>query len=174
MPRGRRRAGAGIISRTEPEAIPGLVLVASHGRVQFTWRKRRSRFTLAALDSPQDVRIDKWLWAARVFKTRALALAACRAGHVKFAGHPVKPRRTVRIGDEYVITTGGPTRTIRVTGITDRRVGPKLVSSLLIELTPPEEFARARRSLVEQVLARPKGSGRPTKRERRRLERFLP
>lgn len=126
------------------------------------------------LESPADVRIDKWLWAARVFKTRSHALAACRAGHVKLGGHAVKPGRVVRVGDEYVVTTAGPTRTLRVVGISDRRVGAKLVTTLLEDLTPPEELERGRRSLVDQVLLRSKGSGRPTKRERRQIERFLP
>ena len=141
--------------------------------MQFAWRGCRTTATIVALH-PGDVRIDKWLWAARVFKTRAQALAACRAGHVKLAGQPVKPGRPVRLGEHYVVTTAGPTRTIRVVGIVDRRIGPKLVPTLLEELTPPEELERARRSAVEQVLARPRGSGRPTKRDRRRLEQFLP
>jgi ribosome-associated heat shock protein Hsp15 len=126
------------------------------------------------LEPSADVRIDKWLWAARVFKTRSHALAACRAGHVKLEGHAVKPGRPVRVGEEYVVTTAGPTRTVRVVGISDRRVGPKLVGTLLDDRTPPEEFERARRTVVEQVLSRPKGTGRPTKRERRQIERFLP
>jgi ribosome-associated heat shock protein Hsp15 len=126
------------------------------------------------VEAAEDVRIDKWLWAARVFRTRALALAACRGGHVKLEGHAVKPGRTVRRGDVYVVTTLGPTRTLRVVGISDRRVGEKLVGTLFEDLTPPEELARTRRSAVEQLLARPKGAGRPTKRERRQIEKFLP
>lgn len=126
------------------------------------------------MEAPEDVRIDKWLWAARVFKTRALALAACRAGHVKLLGHAVKPGRPVRVGEEYVVTTEGPIRTLRVVGITARRVGARLVPTLLTDLTPPEELERVRRSEVEQVMARPKGAGRPTKRDRRLMEKFLP
>lgn len=121
-----------------------------------------------------DVRIDKWLWAARVFKTRVLATEACRAGHVKLDGVPVKPGRTVHAGETYVVHTPALTRTLRVTGLAERRVGAKAVATLLEDLTPPEERERMRRSAAEQVLARPKGAGRPTKRERRQIDRWLP
>lgn len=121
-----------------------------------------------------DVRIDKWLWAARVFKTRALATEACRAGHVKLDGVPVKPGRSVHVGETYVVHTATVTRTLRVAGLAEKRVGARMVGTLLEDLTPPEEQERVRRSAVEQVLARPKGTGRPTKRERRQIDRWLP
>ncbi|MGH8020131.1 MAG: RNA-binding S4 domain-containing protein [Opitutaceae bacterium] len=121
-----------------------------------------------------EVRIDKWLWAARIFKTRALALEACKAGHVKINDQPVKPGRPVRLGETIVARTTGPTRTVRVVGIADRRVGPKLAGTLLDDLTPQEEWDRARLSLAQQVLTRPKGSGRPTKRDRRLLDDLTP
>ena len=133
-------------------------------------RGSRSR----SLDAPTEVRIDKWLWAARVFKTRALALAACRAGHVKLAEQPVKPARPVHVGDVFVVRTDALTRTLRVAGVSDRRVGPKFVATLCEDLTPPEERERVRLSLAAQVLSRPKGAGRPTKRERRQIDRWLP
>ena len=121
-----------------------------------------------------EVRIDKWLWAARVFKTRALATEACRAGHVKLDNTAVKPARPTHIGEVYIVHTAHLTRTLRVVGLAERRVGPKAVGSLVEDLTPPEELARMRRSAAEQVFARPKGAGRPTKRERRQLDRWLP
>jgi len=120
------------------------------------------------------VRIDKWLWVARVFKTRALATEACRAGHVKLEGAPVKPGRAVHPRETYVVHTAALTRTVRVVGVAQRRVGAREVAALLEDLTPPEEFERQRRSAVEQVLARPKGAGRPTKRERRQIDKWLP
>ncbi len=156
------------VDSTADQEVRGL------GKPQFAWRTAAGAPPLAGLDPSSDVRIDKWLWAARVFRTRALALAACRAGHVKLGGQTVKPGRPVHVGEEYVVTTAGPTRTVRVAGISDKRVGAKLVPTLLDDLTPPEELARARRSVVEQVLSRPRGSGRPTKRERRQIEKFLP
>jgi ribosome-associated heat shock protein Hsp15 len=121
-----------------------------------------------------EVRIDKWLWAARVFKTRALATEACRAGHVKLDGHAVKPARPVHMGEVFVVHTVALTRTVRVAGLSEKRVGAKVVASLLEDLTPPEEFERVRRSITEQVLARPRGAGRPTKRDRRRLDEWMP
>jgi ribosome-associated heat shock protein Hsp15 len=127
------------------------------------------------VDPAGDIRIDKWLWAARVFKTRMLALEACHAGHVKIGDHAVKPARPVRVGE--TITARAPSgvmRTLRVVGVSDRRVGPKLVGTFFEDLTPPEEIARVQRSVVEQVLARPKGAGRPTKRERRQIDRWMP
>jgi ribosome-associated heat shock protein Hsp15 len=121
-----------------------------------------------------DVRIDKWLWAARVFKTRGQATEACRAGHVRLEGAAVKPGRPVRAGETYVVHTAALTRTVRVVAPGERRVSAKLVPTLLEDLTPPEEFERVRRSAAEQVLSRPKGTGRPTKRERRQIDRWLP
>jgi len=118
--------------------------------------------------------MDKWLWAARIYKTRALALEACRAGHVKIHGETVKPGRPVRVGDVIEARTPGPKRTVRVLKLIDRRVGAKLVPEVLEELTPPEELERPRLTVVEQVLMRPKGSGRPTKRDRRLIDKLLP
>lgn len=119
------------------------------------------------------MRIDKWLWAARVFKARALATEACRAGHVKLEGVPVKPARIVHPGETYVVHTAALTRTVRVAGVAERRVAARVVPTLLEDLTPPEELERMRRTAVEQVLARPRGTGRPTKRERRQIDRWL-
>lgn len=121
-----------------------------------------------------EVRIDKWLWATRVFKTRALATEACRAGHVKLEGGPVKPGRPVHVGETYVVHTAALTRTLRVAGVAEKRVGARMVATLMDDLTPPEELERMRRTAVEQVLARPKGTGRPTKRERRQIDRWMP
>jgi len=121
-----------------------------------------------------EVRIDKWLWAARVFKTRALATEACRAGHVKLEGNPVKPARAVHMGEIFVVHTAALTRTVRVAGMSEHRVAARVVPGLLEDLTPPEEFERVRRSAAEQVLARPRGTGRPTKRDRRQIDLWLP
>lgn len=120
------------------------------------------------------VRIDKWLWAARLYRTRSLALEACRAGHVKTEGSPVKPGKPVRQGEIIEAQTAGPLRTVRVLKVIEKRVGAKLVPEVLEELTPREEFERARKTVVEQVLSRPKGTGRPTKRDRRLIDKLLP
>lgn len=125
------------------------------------------------MDTAAPVRIDKWLWAVRLFKTRSLAAAACAAGKVKIADHPVKAARDVHIGEVITAATGEITRTVKVLGIVERRVGAKLVPDLLEDLTPPAEYAKQReRSLLPGVL-RPKGSGRPTKKDRRTMDGFF-
>ncbi len=117
-------------------------------------------------------RIDKWLWAVRLYKTRSLATAACTAGKVRIGDQPVKPSRAVRVGEILTAVTGHVTRTIKVLGIIDRRVGAKLVSEHLEDLTPPAEYERARDEAKSAGL-RPKGMGRPTKKQRRSLEQFF-
>jgi|ERR1043165_977423 ribosome-associated heat shock protein Hsp15 len=121
----------------------------------------------------ESVRIDKWLWAVRLYKSRSLASEACTAGHVKVGGNHVKPSRDVRVGEEITALAGRVRRTVKVLALLDQRVGAKLVSGFLEDLTPPEEYARAREEKLPAPLHFPKGFGRPTKRQRRQLERFL-
>lgn len=118
-------------------------------------------------------RIDKWLWAVRLFKTRGLATDACRAGSVWIGGHPAKPARDVRTGELIEVRQGLITRTLRVVDVPRSRIGPKRVPEFCAELTPPEEFEKAREQRVQHFLAREKGSGRPTKRDRRAIDRLL-
>ena len=118
-------------------------------------------------------RVDKWLWTVRIFKTRGLATDACRAGSVEVGGQPTKPARDVRVGEIITVRQGLVTRTLVVRGFPLRRIGPKLVASFCDDQTPPEEFAKARKEPVQQFLAREKGSGRPTKRDRRAIDRLL-
>lgn len=118
-------------------------------------------------------RIDKWLWAVRVFKTRPAATEACRAGSVEIANLAVKPSREVRPGETIRVQQGVVTRTLRVVGSPRARVGAKLVPVYCEELTPPAEFEKAREQRIQHVLAREKGAGRPTKRDRREIERFF-
>ena len=119
--------------------------------------------------------MDKWLWAVRLFKTRSLATQACRAGHVTIGEQPVKPSRAVRLNDVIAVRTGELLRTVKVTGLIDHRIGPKLVTNFLEDLTPAEEYLRAiqKREHGRGVPQRPKGSGRPTKKERRQMEALL-
>lgn len=118
-------------------------------------------------------RLDKWLWAVRVFKTRSLATDACRAGSVSVNEHLAKPGRDVRAGETVTVQQGLVNRTLRVVDVPRSRVGPKLVASFCTELTPPAEWEKAKAHLVQDILAREKGSGRPTKRDRRLLDRLL-
>lgn len=118
-------------------------------------------------------RLDKWLWAVRLFKTRSLATDACRAGSVTVNDQPAKPARDVRAGETIIVKQGIVTRTLRVLGLPRSRVGPKLVAEFCSDLTPSEEFEKAKEQRVQDLLAREKGSGRPTKRDRRLLDRLL-
>lgn len=118
-------------------------------------------------------RLDRWLWAVRVFKTRPLATEACRRGSVQINGLVAKPARTVHAGETVVVSQTLLTRTLQVVAVPPSRVGAKLVREFMLELTPPAEFERQRERGLQTVLARPKGSGRPTKRERRSIERFF-
>jgi ribosome-associated heat shock protein Hsp15 len=115
-------------------------------------------------------RLDKWLWAMRLFKTRALATDACRAGSVTVNELVAKPAREVHAGEIVAVKRGLFTRTLRVVGVPRSRVGAKLLPEFCVDLTPPEEYERLRERSVQQVLAREKGSGRPTKRDRRLLD----
>ncbi len=124
------------------------------------------------LEIPTEVRLDKWLWAVRLFKTRGLATEACAAGHVKIGGQRVKPARSVHPGELVEAQVGEIERTVRVLGLLDRRVGAALVPRYIEELTPPEELNKPREARIEPFIHRPKGAGRPTKRERRMLDQL--
>lgn len=123
---------------------------------------------------PASARLDKWLWSVRLFRTRSLATDACRAGSVTVGGQTAKPAREVRVGETVSVRQGLVTRTLVVRAAPARRVAARQVAAYVDDRTPPEEFARARNRPVENFLAREKGSGRPTKRDRRRLERVFP
>jgi len=121
---------------------------------------------------PMDsVRIDKWLWAARFFKTRGAATEAVVGGRVHVDGERVKPARDVRVGDRVDVTTGDVRRTVVVRGIAGKR-GPASAAAVLYEETP-ESIALREQRAAERRLARPLGAdlgARPTKQDRRRLE----
>lgn len=119
----------------------------------------------------QSPRLDKWLWCARVFKTRALATAACRSNSVQVNDQPAKPSREVRLGEQVSVRTGLVTRTLEVAGIPKSRVAAKELPAVFTDLTPPEEYEKLRRPKIEHFLAREPGAGRPTKRDRRALKR---
>ena len=119
------------------------------------------------------VRIDKWLWAVRLYKSRSLATEACHAEHVKIGGNNVKPTRDARVGEQITVFAGRVLRRVKVLALLDQRVGAKLVGQFLEDLTPPEEYARAREEALHDRVRFPRGSGRPTKKQRRLLERFL-
>ena len=120
---------------------------------------------------PELVRVDRWLWAARFFKTRGLATEAVLGGHVHVNGARAKPAKEVRAGDRIELTVAGVRRELVVRGVAERR-GPASVAAGLYEETP-ESLARREQQALERRLARPLGAdlgARPTKRDRRRLD----
>jgi len=125
------------------------------------------------MDSPEGRRLDKWLWSVRRYKTRSLAAAACRGGHVTVGGTHVKPAREVRVGDTIVTQHENLTRTTRVVGFAPHRVGAAAVKQLAEDLTPASEYAKRSDPQLRSLAIRPKGSGRPTKKDRRVMERFF-
>jgi ribosome-associated heat shock protein Hsp15 len=119
----------------------------------------------------ETVRIDKWLWAARFFKTRSLATDAVLAGHVQLNGARVKPSKDVRVGDDVEVRVGTLTWTVGVTALSDKR-GPAATARALYAETPESAKAREEQAL-QRRLARPLGAElgeRPTKQDRRRLD----
>lgn len=118
-------------------------------------------------------RIDRWLWAVRLFKTRSLATEACRGGKIRVREEKVKPSYSVKAGETVTIQLGPITKTIRVLGVIEKRVGAKLVVDYVEDLTPPEEYELLRMTAAQKVLRRDRGMGRPTKRDRREIERLF-
>lgn len=121
----------------------------------------------------EGVRIDKWLWAVRAFKTRSQAADACRTGKVVIAGQPVKASREAKVGDEVEVRVSPQlTRTLRVKEILQNRVAARLVPGYADDLTPPQAYERLK--IINQLNyeRRDRGTGRPTKKQRRDIDRL--
>lgn len=119
-----------------------------------------------------EVRIDKWLWAARIFKTRAIAAEACKKGRISIAGNHLKASRTVKPGDIIEVRKAPITWSFRIIQAIDHRVGAKLVSDIMENVTPPEQLEILELSKVSGFIDRAKGTGRPTKKDRRVMDDF--
>src|SRR5215212_11372837 len=118
-------------------------------------------------------RLDKYLWAIRLFKTRTVATDAIRAGHVTINQQNPKPSHEVKVGEVYEIRQGIITRTFKVVALLDRRVGAKLVPTYAEDLTPASEYLKQMQAREQAPLKRDPGAGRPTKRDRRAIEKLL-
>ncbi len=116
----------------------------------------------------ETVRVDQWLWAVRLTKTRANAAAACRGGHVRVNGAPAKPATPVRVGDRVQAHLGGRTRVVEVAKLLTKRVGAQLAVDCFVDHSPPPPP----REEHVAVPTRDPGTGRPTKRDRRQLDRL--
>lgn len=113
-------------------------------------------------------RVDQWLWAVRLFRTRSLAIAACKGGHVRVNGNPAKPATSVRVGDRVEARVGDRERVLEVVRLIDKRVAAPLAAECLVDHSPPAPP----REFVAPLFRRDRGAGRPTKKDRRSLDRM--
>lgn len=118
-------------------------------------------------------RIDKYLWAIRLFKTRSMAITAIGGGKVKFEGVNVKPAKDVKIGETYTVQQEQVLRTIKVVALLERRVSAKEVSAFVEDLTPAEAYNNVDRMKNTRFVFRPRGIGRPTKKDRRDIDEWF-
>ena len=119
-----------------------------------------------------EVRIDKWMWATRIFKTRTIASDACKKNRVSVGGVSVKSSRMIKVGDVVSVRKPPITYSFRVLDVTGNRMGAKLVPQFLENITPPEEYEILEMNKISGFVNRAKGLGRPTKKDRRELEGF--
>lgn len=119
-----------------------------------------------------DIRVDKWLWAVRIYKTRTLAADACRKNQVTIDGVDVKPSRILKVGDELEIRIPPISKRFRVKGLLAKRLSAPLVKEYVEEITSPEEYAKLDMLRMQRGVYRDPGAGRPSKKDRRDLERF--
>lgn len=121
----------------------------------------------------ENVRIDKWLFAVRLYKTRSLASEECRKGKVSINGMPVKPSRELKVGEIIQIRKPPITRSYQVLKLTENRMAAKLVVEFMLETTPASELELLEMQKNMSFFNREKGTGRPTKKERRDLDDFF-
>ena len=120
----------------------------------------------------QEARIDKWLWAARIYKTRTLAADACKNGRITINGAQTKPSRTVKAGDQVGVKKPPATYTFLVKQPIEKRVGAKLLPDILENITTPEQYELLEMSRISGFVDRARGTGRPTKKDRRAIDDF--
>ena len=121
----------------------------------------------------EDVRVDKWLWAVRIYKTRSQATEACRKGHVSIGNLPVKPSRSVHLGEVVKVRKSPITRSFKILELAEKRMSAKLTADFLEDVTPPEVFEIEEMQKNMRWLERDRGTGRPTKKDRRELDDFF-
>lgn len=121
----------------------------------------------------EQARIDKWLWAVRIYKTRSIAAEACKKGHISIGERTAKPANNVRIGDIVKVKKAPITYSFKVLQCAEHRVGAKLVPELMENVTPQEQYEILEMSKISGFVDRMRGTGRPTKKERRDLDLFV-
>ena len=118
-------------------------------------------------------RIDKWLWAARIFKTRTIASDACKNGRVAVNGVNVKPARMVKVGDTVSVRKPPVTYSFKILKTIEQRVGAKLLPEIYENVTPQEQYELLEMSRISGFVDRARGTGRPTKKDRRQMDAFV-
>ena len=118
-------------------------------------------------------RIDKWLWAARIFKTRSIASDACKNGRVTIGGVNMKPSRSVKVGEVVSVKKPPITYSFKVLKTIEQRVGAKLIPEIYENVTDPKQYELLEMSRISGFVDRARGTGRPTKKERRALDAFV-
>jgi ribosome-associated heat shock protein Hsp15 len=121
----------------------------------------------------EEARIDKWLWAARIFKTRTLAADACKNGRVTIEGVNIKPSRMVKVGETVSVRKPPITYSFRILKTIEQRVGAKLLPEIYENVTAPEQYELLEMTRISGFVDRARGTGRPTKKDRRSLDAFI-
>ena len=117
-------------------------------------------------------RIDKWLWAARIFKTRSIAAEACKNGRITIKGINVKPSHTIKAGDVVSVRRPPITYSFEVLKPIEQRVGAKLINEIYNDVTAPEQYELLEMNRISGFVDRARGTGRPTKKDRRQIDAF--
>ena len=118
------------------------------------------------------IRIDKWLWAVRIFKTRAISTDACNSGKVKIDGRSIKPSRSIKLNETITVQKGIIKFVYEVSGLIEKRVSAKIASDNVNDLTSTEEKFKMKAASAQPVTTRDKGMGRPTKKDRRNIDKL--
>ncbi len=121
----------------------------------------------------ESVRIDKWLWAVRIFKTRSQASEACRKGHVSVGGSTIKPAKMVQAGEIVKVRKAPITRSFKILALSGKRMSAKLTPGFVEDVTPIEETELLEMQKNMRWISRDRGTGRPTKKDRRELDDFF-
>ncbi len=122
---------------------------------------------------PESVRVDKWLWAVRIFKTRSLSTEACKKGHVSMGGSTLKPSKMVQVGDTIQVRKSPITKSLKILALAEKRMSAKLILDFVEDVTPASEMELLEMQRNMRWSARDRGTGRPTKKDRRELDDFF-
>ncbi len=121
----------------------------------------------------ESVRVDKWLWAVRIFKTRSLSTEACKKGHVSLGDSTLKPSKMVQVGDTIQVRKSPITKSLKILAVAEKRMSAKLILDFVEDVTPASEMELLEMQKNMRWSASDRGTGRPTKKDRRELDDFF-